>query len=142
MTLEEQIEISAPPEVVWAVTVNLERWPEWTPTVTTVRRIDQGPMGVGSAAWLKQPSLPEAKWVVTEFTPQERFRWETQVRGLRMIGTHEIAPWGAGARSLLRIEMTGLVAKLLGPLIRHRVRRALEQENIGLKRRCETLAAS
>lgn len=137
MMLESVIQIGAPPHVVWAVTQDLERWPQWTPTMQSVKRVDQGPFDVGSTALIKQPGLPEAKWVVTALAPGERFTWETRVRGIRMIATHEITATEHGTRSVLRVEMAGLVARLLWPLLRSFTRRALEQENAGLKQRCE-----
>ena len=36
MEVENTIHIEAPPAIVWAVTVDVERWPEWTPTVESV----------------------------------------------------------------------------------------------------------
>lgn len=38
LNVQDAIHINATPEVVWRVTVDVERWPEWTPTVTSVRR--------------------------------------------------------------------------------------------------------
>ena len=60
MKLENVVHIDAPQEVVWAVTEDIERWPEWTPSVESVTRIDHGQFDVGSAAnvvvgMLRQP---------------------------------------------------------------------------------------
>lgn len=137
MKLENVIQIDAPPDVVWATTVDVERWPEWTPTVETVKREDQGEFAVGSAALIKQPGLPEARWVVTSLTPGERFTWETRVRGIHIIGTHEIRTVPKGSESVLRLELSGIVVWLLWPLIRSRSGKALIQENAGLKTWCE-----
>lgn len=139
MKLESAIPIDAPPEIVWAVTQDLERWPEWAPSMESVRRLDQGPLEVGSAALIKQPGLPEAKWVVTEITPGERFTWKSHIRGMHMSATHEIRATSSGAENLLRIELVGLVARLLWPLIRFPLRRALERENAGLKQRSQAV---
>lgn len=137
MRVEQSIRIEASPEVVWEVTRDVERWPEWTPTVTSVRRIDRGTFGPGSRARIKQPLQPESEWVVTEFEPGRRFAWETRRTGLSMTGTHEIIPEGSGTRSVLRVDAAGVLARLLWPVLRPAVRRALFDENRGLKRRCE-----
>jgi uncharacterized membrane protein len=141
MSVEDTIHIEAPPAVVWAVTEDVERWPEWTPTVASVTRVDDGPFGLGSAALIKQPALPLARWTVTAFARGERFAWETRVRGLRLIGSHELIPAGAGTQSRLRVEASGLTAVLLWPLLRPAMRRALAQENAGLRARCEAREA-
>jgi len=53
------VDIAAPPGGVWAVIADVERWPEWTPTVTRLQRLDRGqrstlaaaaPPGAGSGA--------------------------------------------------------------------------------------------
>jgi len=137
MRVDHAIHIEAPPEVVWEVTRDVERWPEWTPTVTSVKRTDRGPFGVGSTARIKQPMQAEAEWVVTEFAPGRRFAWRTRRRGMRMTGIHQLIPEGEGTRNVLSVEAEGAVALLLWPLLRLAMRRALADENRGLKARCE-----
>ena len=142
MKVKAFIHIEAPIDLVWAVTEDIERWPEWTPTVNSVKRVDDRPVGLGSRVRIKQPGLPEAIWTVTAFVPNEQFSWETRILGMHMVATHVLATEGAGAKNLLRIEVSGIVAVLQWPLLRVLMRRALSQENAGLKRHCETLAES
>lgn len=142
MRVDDTIHVEAPADVVWAVTTDVERWPEWTPTVTSVTRLDDGPFGLGSVARIRQPAQPEAEWTVTEFADGRRFAWETRRRGLRMTGTHELSPEGTGTRSVLRVEARGVVAALLRPLLRLAIRRALSEENRGLRARCEEIAGA
>lgn len=139
MFLRHDLYVAAPPEVVWQVTLALEDWPTWTPTVSSVERLDDGPVAVGSRARIRQPGLPRATWTVTDLRPAELFTWETRAAGMRMVATHELTPHAGGTRNLLRLELTGLPVSLLGFVIGPMCRRALAKENLGLKRHCERI---
>lgn len=137
MKVEHAIHVAAPPDAVWAATVDVERWPEWMPTMDRVKRVDAGPFDVGSSARIKQPGLPETEWTVTDLVHGQRFSWTTRVLGIRMRATHELSPHEGGTRNVLRVEMAGPVAVLLAPFARRSVRRTLERENAAFKERCE-----
>ncbi|HSH44495.1 MAG TPA: SRPBCC family protein [Longimicrobiales bacterium] len=140
MKVEDRVYVEAPAGVVWRVTVDVERWPDWTPTVRSVARVDEGELGVGSVARIEQPGQPESEWVVRELEAGKRFVWETRRRGLRMVATHELSPRGRGTANLLRLDASGPVAVLLWPVLGVLMRRALTRENAGLKRHCERIA--
>ena len=140
--MENQKQIDAPKSTVWSVTEDVEGWTQWTPTVQTIKRLDEGAFDVGSKALIKQPGLPEAEWRVTALNPGDGFTWETRVRGIRMVATHEVKSSGTDTSNVLRIEMFGIIAALLWPFIRGSVRKSLEKENAGLKAKCEALATS
>jgi len=136
MHLEHSLTIAALPEKVWDVTIDIERWPEWTPTMERVERLESGPFRPGSTARIKQPQFPPTVWRVTALTPGRSFTWETRVRGMYMIASHEVTPAPGGCTSTLRLEIRGLLATLLGPLVRRGALRSMAQENSGLRDRC------
>lgn len=138
MKVENTIHIDAAPATVWAVTEDVERWPDWCPTMTSVRRVDDGPFRPGSSARIRQPGMPEAVWTVIDMEPGSGFAWEARVRGMRMVGRHRMEPDGAGTRSVLTVEMRGVPALFLWPLLRVAVGRAIARENAALRRRCES----
>ena len=137
MILENVKIIHAPLDAAWAITQDVENWPDWTPTVTKVTRLDDGPFHVGSAAKIYQPGLPPAEWRVTEFRSGEGFTWETYVRGINISATHELKSVASGTKSTLRLRIGGFLVLLLWPLIRKSAAKNLELENTGLKNRCE-----
>lgn len=57
-----------------------------------------------------------------------------------MVASHEIIPLVLGTKNVLRMEAKGIIAMLLRPLLSYAIGRALAQENLGLKRRCEEIA--
>src|SRR5579884_3082507 len=67
MDYEVSIDIDAPAELVWAEMSDVERWPESTRSISSVRRLDRGPFGLGSRARVKQPRFTPLVWTVTHF---------------------------------------------------------------------------
>jgi uncharacterized membrane protein len=133
------IRVDAHAEVVWAMTVDIERWPEWVPTVTAVTRLDNGPLKRGSVARLEQPMQPPVLWVVTVLESERRFAWESRRRGLRFVATHDLLTDASATMNTLTVEASGVMAVLLWPLLRIALSRALAAENQALKQRCEAL---
>ena len=132
--------IDAPPDVVWQLTTDVEAWPTFMPTVTTVERLDDGPLRAGASARIKQPGQRAATWTVTELTPGSTFSWRSQRRGMAMVGGHRVVPEGAGSRSHLTLTMTGPLTPVLGRLLGPLMRRVLRTENACFKARAEALA--
>lgn len=138
MVLEDTIEIHAPADRVWQVTIDVEAWPQWSPVMERIRREDSGDFKLGSSALIKQKQMPETRWTVTEIDPGHHFSWQARVFGIDMIATHIITPGERAVTSLLRIEMKGLTIKLLGFILKPLVAYSLKEENKGLKNYCES----
>jgi uncharacterized membrane protein len=136
------IDIEASPHEVWAVMSDVERWHEWTTSITRVVRLDAGPFSVGSRSRVRQPGLPPAVWQVTEVQADTGFTWVSRGPGLRVAGRHWITPRPTGSRATLALHYGGALGSLLARLLRSMNDRFLQLEATGLKRRSEELAHS
>jgi uncharacterized protein YndB with AHSA1/START domain len=134
------VQIAAPPATVWAVLSDLEAWPSWTTSMTSVRRTSSGPLVVGTAVRVKQPSMPELTWVVTEVVPGERFTWTSKSVGVTTVAQHILRPSDGGTEVSLAVEQSGLLAPVVALLMGKRGRRYVETEAAGLKRAAEAAA--
>jgi uncharacterized membrane protein len=134
------VNIDAPPEKVFALLRNVERWPEWTPSVTSVQRLDQGPFAIGSSARVCQPKLRPAVWQVTELEEDRNFTWVARTPGLCMKAGHLIERQGAGSRVALSFELSGLIAPVVSRLYGGLIEQYLTIESRGLKLRAESAA--
>jgi uncharacterized membrane protein len=131
------VDIKASRDRVLAVLCDVERWPEWTSTVTSVRRIDDGPFAVGSRAQMRQPKLLPAVWQVTQFDGKSSFAWATRSPGVRIEAGHLVEPNGAGSKVTLSLHFSGLLGPLVARVYRKLNQRYLATEAEGLRKRCE-----
>ena len=140
-TVRVSVDIDAPPERVFAVLCDVERWPEWTSTVASIERTESGSFTLGSSARVRQPGLRPAVWRVTEFHDPRNFTWTTCSLGLRMRAGHAIEPRGAASRVMLSFELSGFIAPLASRLYGGLIERYITTESQGLKKRCESGAS-
>lgn len=138
MRIEHSIEIAAPVERVWELTVDVERLPELTPTMTRVERLDDGPLVAGSRVRIEQPRQRPRIWSVTTLEPKERFEWATRALGSTMTGGHEMSPTATGTRNTLSVELEGPFGGLFGRLLRRPLLAAITAENEGFKAAAES----
>ena len=135
-----EIDINATPARVWEVMSDVERWPEWTETVTSVTRLDADALGLGSRVRVEQPKLPPTEYVVTELDPGAGFTWVATGPGVRTTARHRIAATGSGSGSRVRlsVEQAGPVGTVMGRLFFRRLTdRYLATEAAGLRARSE-----
>ncbi|MGS2614463.1 SRPBCC family protein [Micromonospora sp. LZ34] len=131
-------EVAAEAGLVWAVLVDVERWPEWTASVRRARRLEPGPLAVGATVRLEQPKLRPAVWRVTELTEGLSFTWVSTAPGVRSRAEHRLVPLPGGRTGLeLTVQQSGPLAWPVGWLYGDLTRRYLRLEADGLRRRCE-----
>ena len=130
-------DVAAAPSTVWDVITDVERWPEWTPSVRSIKRYDAGPLVLGSRAHIQQPKLRPADWVVTRIELGKGFDWVTRAPGLVVTGGHWIAPIPTGSRVTVSIRLGGLLSPIVSWLARKLNASYLDLEARGLKAYCE-----
>jgi uncharacterized membrane protein len=138
MEIETAIEINATPDRVWDVMKDVERWPEWTDSISRVS-LDAGEPKLGARAKIKQPRFPTMTWKVTQLEPGRGFAWVSSGPGYETVATHAIEATAAGSKVTLSVKQTGWMSHLM-PWVSAISRRYVEMEAGGLKQRSEALA--
>lgn len=135
---ETSINIAATTDKVWSAIEDVERWPRWTASMTSVERLDRGPLARGSRARVRQPKLPPVVWTVSDLEPGRSFTWTARNPGVTSVAHHQLSP-GPGNTVTVRLSVrqTGPLSPLLGLLASGLTRRYVNMEAEGLKRYCE-----
>lgn len=137
-SLDVEIAIAAPPDRVWSIVRDVDQWPSWTPSVTSVERLDSGPLAVGSRVRIRQPKFPPAVWRVETLSDADRsFTWVSSAPGLRVTGHHSVKPAASGSIAKLGIEFDGLFGPLWARATRALTEQYVNMEAQGLKARSE-----
>jgi uncharacterized membrane protein len=143
MTFEHSETINADIEHVWELTVDVEAWPAITPTtITSVTRLDDGPLRVGSTARIKQPWARQKVWTVTAVEPTNRFAWQTRVLGATLTATHTLTSPQPHTTNSLRIDLEGPLARMVAFVAGRQMRRVLATENRCFREAAESASSA
>lgn len=132
---------SAAPSDVWRLFTDPEQWPELIQSITSLRRLDSGPLAVGSEVQLKQPAFPPTRWRVTEMRPGRSFVWESASGGMTTVGGHIVEPHGDGSLITLTLRTRGPLSGLMSALLSRRSLRYITMELDGFRRAAEAARA-
>ena len=132
--------VGAPPAAVYQLFIDIERWPDLSPSTRSVRRLDSGPLRVGTVAIVKQPRLPSARWRVTELEPDRSFVWETRAGGVTTVGDHRVEPDGSGSKITITLRTHGPLAGVVDLLVSGVARRHVAMELEGFRSAAERAA--
>jgi hypothetical protein len=137
------VEIRVPPSRVWSVLLDVERWPEWTTSVTRIQRMEVGPLTLGSRTRIWQPRLMPAVWCVTSLDEKRRvFGWTTRTFGAKIIGGHKVEAVKNHSRVTLSLDYSGPLSVLIARIYRDLIWDYITREGNGLKKFCEAIPAS
>ena len=133
--------IDAPIETVWAVFSEVERWPTWAASFTSVELID-GSLRLGAKARIRQPRLPTVVWEVTRWEPGRSWTWTVRSPGARTEASHVLTRTGERTTAEQSITWSGPLGRVAALVYRGLTRRYLAIEAAGLKRRSEETRSS
>lgn len=141
MMNEDSVEIDAPARLVWDVFSDVERWPDWTASVTSLAGLDGAALAVGRRFAIKQPGLQKLVWKVTEIDPGVSWTWVHRSPGVLVSARHDVLAQSKSSTLVRqRLDQRGLLGALVGRLTVKRTKRFLELEAQGLKARSEQLS--
>jgi uncharacterized membrane protein len=138
---EDSIEIDAAPQLVWDVFTDVEHWPDWTASVTSLVGLDGPGLAVGKRFAIKQPGMQKLVWQVTEIEPGSSWTWVQRSPGVLVTASHYVTA-GPDGHTLVRqqLDQGGVLGALVGRLMAKKTRRFLQLEAQGLKARSEQLS--
>ena len=137
--ISHELEIAAPIERVWDLTLDIERWPELTPTITSVERLEVGPLAVGSSARLVQPRHSPRVWTVTDLQAPTRFAWSARLGRVTMTGRHDLVRIDDHTTvNRLSLELSGIGAGVVARFAGKQLLAVIATENVGFKRAAES----
>ncbi|OLR91356.1 SRPBCC family protein [Actinokineospora bangkokensis] len=138
MEFGTSVVVAAPVGLVWSVYADVERWPSWTASVTSVELLTPGPLALGSRARVKQPRLPTTVWRVVELDQGRSWTWEARGPGVLTTATHRVDPAEGGSLVTLGLVQAGWLGGLVGRFTAGLTDRYLALEAEGLKARAES----
>lgn len=129
MRIARDVEIDAPADVVWGVTLDLVGLGAGVPGRGRAEVLDPGPIRPGTRVLVEQLGLPARVWTVEDFVWPSFVSWTTPLAGGVVRAVHVVAPDGRDrSRLTLRIDVEGGAAPAIGALGAPLLRRVLQSE--------------
>ena len=132
-----KIEIATNQSQIWNILIDFEKWPKWSDSFSSLQRLDDGPVGVGSRIRIKQPRLVPGNWTITEWNPENNFAWISKGGGATSLANHWIETDGDVCTFHQSMKISGFIGRPTAFLLRAIIRRYMDMEATGLKNRSE-----
>lgn len=117
------IDISAPPESVWRLLVDVERWPTWNPEIKAVR-IEE-PLTEGSRfRWKAGPG-----WItstIRQLEPPHILGWTGTTFSIKAVHVYRLTLIDGGTRVRTEESWEGFLARRFAGSFKKQVQRSLE----------------
>jgi len=135
---ERSTDIAKPPDEVFPYLFEEDKVPRWTTGLDGYERLDDGPLGKGARFHQRlevSGQRIDAELEVTAYDPPRRAETRTEIRGIDVISTYELAPVGGGTRLTQSVEAKGggLKGRVLIPVIQPHLERKLDADLAALR---------
>ncbi len=140
--VHNEIEIAAPPKVVWDVLIEAETWPQWYEGAfdVDVRDSATGRLDANSVFTWKTMGL-RFESTITEFEPPVRLSWESRRRTIQGYHAWLLVPTATGTRFITDESQHGVLAGLQKVFIPTKLKRLHDVWLEHIKARAEARAA-
>ena len=137
-----EIEISAPPEKVWAIILDIDKWQDWSPII----KESQGEAFVGSELTMTMIGKeegeegPKYKPVITELEASRHLRWRAHMLAGFVFTNHkilELEETSTGTRLIHKETFQGMLAPIFCGQMEKGVPSMLNSMNQALKELAE-----
>jgi uncharacterized protein YndB with AHSA1/START domain len=136
---KRELEIAAPPEVVWEVLTGFEQWPKWNPEVKSMK-ID-GPVAPGTEfRWKSGPGTIVS--TLEQVDPPRYIRWRGRTLSVKAIHEWRLEPANGGTRVETDESFSGFLARLFRGSLQKTLDRSTESGLEHLKREAERRVAT
>lgn len=136
---KREVEIAAPPEVVWEVLTGFERWPDWNPDVKSMSFA--GPVEPGSEfRWKAGPGTIVS--TLEEVDPPRYIRWRGLTLSIKAVHEWRFEASAGGTRVETEESFSGFLARLFRGSLQKTLDRSTESGIEHLKRESERRAAT
>jgi uncharacterized protein YndB with AHSA1/START domain len=132
-----EIEIDAPPEVVWEALATIESWPSWNPGIKSTSL--EGDLAAGSTfRWKSGPSVIKSRLVRVD--PPREIAWTRKTMGINVIHVYSLE--ARDGRTLVRTDesVEGITARLARGPVRKTMGSAVQAGLESLKAEAEQRA--
>jgi uncharacterized protein YndB with AHSA1/START domain len=134
-----EVEVAAPPELVWAVLTDIDGWPSWNPEVKSASL--EGPVAKGMRfRWKSGPGTITSTLQTVE--PPHLIAWTGKTLGINAAHVYRLEP--RGDSTIVRSEESwdGLLVRLLRRPMTKTLQKAIESGLEHLKTEAERRAAA
>lgn len=140
MHIEHTTTTTAPPATVFAIYQDVANWHTWDPD--TKRAFIEGPFAVGSRGCLTPTRGNTVPMLLTWVESARGFTVESRIPLLRMVFEHVLTPVPGGTQVLHRVTLSGLLSRVLGPMLIRQLDAGLPVTLRNLKALAESRAAA